>query len=243
MKKIFITLFIILIASQAAFTDYIESNESIFSKYIQPGAYPKPNNYPSYAEPNLDYYDTSDIKSAVTLNFSAINGFTGFTHHWFSKEFNLYLSFNLINFTEFLDLDISSGWIYDPEDTYGDGLYYEYELYSSAYSFSQDYNVSPLDVCMSMSMGSNLNITQNFSFMYGLDFRFILARYIYGNLYTSYNNNPTWIEEELSSVLPCIAPQLGLNYILADTINLFTLLQFNLYDETVEGVLGIGVFY
>ena len=248
-KRILITLFIILIASQAAFTEYIESNESIFSKYIQPEELNF--EYSNYDFSNYDFsnYEYSNFKEyntgiAASLNFTALNGVTGFTIQTFNENFNCYVGMNFINLMATLDINVKEGLLYDE----GNDVLYITEGSSFDYT---DFRVTnykaPKETCMSISIGSNFNFTQNFSFMYGLDFRFILSRYLYGDLeynygwYTETYNH--WIQEKNPAFIKAISPQLGFNYTYANVINIFGLLQFDFSNEIVDGILGIGIFY
>ena len=246
-KRILITLFIILIASQAAFTEYIESNESIFSKYIQPEELKFKDANLHYSDPvyyeNYEYSNTEEDNTgiAASLNFTALNGLTGFTIHWFGEKFNFYTGYNSINYMADENIEIDERFRCDTE---GGGLTrvdggsdYYFSFYDTDYE-------EPLDIAVTFSLGSNFNLTQNFSLMYGLDFRFFKSRYIYGLL--EYSNRYTfssykWIQADAPST--AISPQLGFNYICANIVNIFALLQFNSYNETVDGILGIGIFY
>ena len=258
-KRILITLFIILIASQAAFTEYIESNESIFSKYIQPEELNfKYSNYDfsnynnsNYNNSNYDNsnYDNDEIRVATSLNFTALNGFSGFTIQTFDENFSCYVGMNFINLLATLEMDIEEGMVYDP----GDNVLHITDSDINYTNFWVYVDEAPKEICMSLSIGSNFNFTQNFSFMYGLDFRFIVSRYIYGELeyeyyydyyYGSYTERyNAWIKEDNTEFIKAISPQLGFNYIYDNVLTIFGLLQFDLSNETVDGILGIGVFF
>ena len=259
-KRILITLFIILIASQAAFTEYIESNESIFSKYIQPEELNfKYSNYDfsnynnsNYNNSNYDNsnYDNDEIRVATSLNFTALNGFSGFTIQTFDENFSCYVGMNFINLMSEEDITEAQGFSYDA----GHDVLYIPESSSLNYTDFRVYDYKdPKESYMSISIGTNFNFTQNFSFMYGLDFRFIVSRYIYGELeyeyyydyyYGSYTERyNAWIKEDNTEFIKAISPQLGFNYIYDNVLTIFGLLQFDLSNETVDGILGIGVFF